>query len=298
MLRRIYDIPWILLVLTPMFWAGNLLLGRSVHETVPPIALATCRWALAFAILLPFAWRDIRADLAVYRRHWARTLLLSVFGVSCFNTMLYIGVADTQAINGSLIQSTMPVWIALLSLLLFRDRLGGLQAVGIVISITGVLTILVRGHFADIGDIEIRNGDLWLVLAVICYATYSTLLRIRPPVRPLGFVAVTFLLGDLVLLPFWIGEMAIGGRYMPLDMTALLSVLYVAIFPSILAYIFWNRGVELVGANRAGIFIHLVPAFVTVGAIGFLGEVPHFYHLAGIGLILLGVVMTSRGRGG
>ncbi len=293
-MRKLFDLPYLLLVLTPLFWAGNFLVGRLVHETVPPVGLAFWRWAVGLLIILPFAWPQIRRDWPVYRANWPIVLVLSILGVSCFNTLLYVGVAQTEAFNASLIQSTMPVWIAVLSFLLFRDRPGRWQIAGIFVSLCGVATIIMRGDPANIGDLAFNPGDVWVLVAVITYGGYSALLRRRPAVGPLGFLAVTFIVGDLVLVPFYIHEMVVLDRYVPLNGTALATVLYVSLFASVLAYMFWNRGIELIGANRAGVFIHLVPAFVAVGAVTILNEHPQPFHAAGIILILGGVFLTTR----
>ncbi|MDF1721326.1 MAG: DMT family transporter [Minwuia sp.] len=293
-MRRIFDLPYLLLVLTPLFWAGNFLVGRGVAETVPPVGLAFWRWAVGLLIILPFAWPQIRRDWPVYRANWPIILVLSILGVSCFNTMLYVGVAQTEAFNGSLIQSTMPVWIAVLSFLFFRDRPGRWQIAGIIVSLTGVATIIMRGDPTNISDLTFNPGDVWVLVAVICYGGYSALLRRRPAVGPLGFLAMTFIVGDIVLAPFYAYEMLVVERFVPLNGTALASVLYVSLFASVLAYMFWNRGIELIGANRAGVFIHLVPAFVAIGAVTILDEHPQLFHAAGIVLILCGVFLTTR----
>lgn len=293
-MRRLFDLPYLLLVLTPLFWAGNFLVGRLVHETVPPVGLAFWRWAVGLLIILPFAWPQIRRDWPVYRANWPIVLVLSILGVSCFNTLLYIGVAQTEAFNGSLIQSTMPVWIAVLSFLFFRDQPGRWQIAGIIVSLTGVATIIMRGDPTNISALTFNPGDIWVLVAVITYGGYSALLRRRPAVGPLGFLAMTFIVGDLVLAPFYVYEMAVLDRFVPLNGVALASVLYVSLFASVLAYMFWNRGIELIGANRAGVFIHLVPAFVAIGAITILNEHPQPFHAAGIVLILSGVFLTTR----
>ncbi|WP_281018642.1 MULTISPECIES: DMT family transporter [unclassified Minwuia] len=295
-MRRLFDLPYLLLVLTPLFWAGNFLIGRMVHETVPPVGLAFWRWAVGLLMILPFAWPQLRRDLPVYRANWPIILILSVLGVSCFNTMVYIGVARTEALNASLLQSTMPVWIAVLSFLLFRDRPGPWQVAGILVSLTGVATIIARGDPAYLSQLRFNPGDLWVLTAVICYGGYSALLRSRPAVGPLGFLAVTFAVGDLVLLPFYVHEMVVLDRFVPLNVVALASVLYVSLFASVLAYMFWNRGIELLGANRASVFIHLAPAFVAIGSVILLDEHPQPFHAAGVALILTGVFLTTRRR--
>lgn len=286
--------PYILLTLTALFWAGNALVGRAMAADLPPVGLAFWRWALALAILLPICGRQMWEDWPIVRRNWPVVLLLSILGVSCFNTMLYLSLQTTVALNAALQQSTMPVWVAVITLLLFRERLSRWQAMGIAVSLLGVLIVLLQGRLEDLLSLSIGRGDLWALAAVICYAAYSALLRLKPAgFRPLSFVGITFLLGNLVLLPFYLWESLVLGQVMPVTMPAVASVIYVALLPSILAYLFWNRGMELLGANRGGVFIYLVPAFVAIGSVTLLNEIPQFYHLAGVAFILIGIRLSA-----
>lgn len=292
----VYDTAPLLLVLTILFWSGNFIVGRAVHAEVPPVGLAFWRWFGGFLILLPFAAGPLRRDAGRLRQNWKMLVLLGVFGVACFNTFVYIGLGRTDALNALLLQSAMPVLIVGFSFLLFRERIGRWQALGLALSIVGVFTIATHGRLELLARLTLNPGDAWIVLAVTCYAFYSAMLRRRPAgLHPLSFLAATFLIGAAVLLPFHLWEIA-DGRPMHLDRPTLLAVAYVAVFPSILAYMFFNRGVELVGANRAGQYIHLMPVFGSVLAMVFLGERPQAYHAAGIVLIVAGIVAATRGR--
>ncbi|HKU97392.1 MAG TPA: DMT family transporter [Vineibacter sp.] len=286
--RLLWRSPYVLLVLTALFWSGNFVLGRAVHGAVPPVALAFWRWTMGFAMVIGFAAPHLRRDLPELLRHWRLMLLLSALGVATFNTLVYIGLQSTTAINALLMQSAMPLVILLCSFLLFRERTGTTQLIAVLVSLVGVLVIACRGSPLAIAETEIDIGDLWVFCAVVSYAVYSVLLRRRPAVHPLSFVAATFALGAVMLLPFYAWETAAGA---PMRWTnvAIAAVAYVALFPSLLAYLCFNRGVELIGANRAGQFVHLMPAFGTVLAIVFLGEDVHRYHAVGIGLIAVGI---------
>lgn len=287
--------PYILLTLTTLFWAGNALVARAMAAELPPVGLAFWRWTLAFLILLPICGRQMVEDWPIVRRNWPVVVLLSILGVSCFNTMLYLGLQDIAALNAALQQSTMPIWVAVISLILFRERLGIWQALGILVSLFGVLIVLLQGRLEDLLTLTIGRGDLWALAAVICYAGYSVLLRLKPSgFRPLSFVGLTFLIGNLFLLPFYLWETFALNHPMPVTFPAAASVIYVALLPSILAYLFWNRGMEILGANRGGIFIHLVPAFVAVGSVTLLDENPQLYHLAGVAFILIGIRLSAR----
>ena len=292
---RLYDLPYLLLVLPPLFWSGNIVLGRAVHEAVPPVALAFCRWFGAFLIVLPFAWSALLRDRFVLARHWRMLLLLSFLGIAFFNSASYFALRYTTAINGLLLQSAVPVLILALSFLLFREAVTVRQALGVAVSLGGAVVVITRGDLALLATLALNLGDVVMFVAVCCYAAYSALLRLRPPVHPLSFLAATFGLGAAMLVPFLLVE-RLAGWTMTLNATTLLAVGYVAVFPSLLAYFCFNRGVELVGANRAGVFIHLMPLFGTIMAVLFLGEAFRPPHAAGIALILGGIVLAARGR--
>lgn len=192
-------------------------------------------------------------------------------------------------------QTTMPLIIIAISYGLFRDTISLKQVFGIVFALIGAIFIIIRGDWQTLATLSLNPGDLWIFLAVVCYATYSSLLRSRPAIHPFSFLAVTFALGSLLLLPLYLWE-NLNGRIMSLNLVTALSVGYVAIFPSILAYLGSNRGVELVGANRAGLFIYLMPLFGSIMAMVFLGETLQFFHAIGMSLILVGILLVTNSR--
>jgi len=292
MFRRLLDAPYLLLTLVPLFWAGNIVLGRHIAGHVPPATLAWLRWVLAVAILLPFAWRAMRADWPLLRRHWKLVGVLALTGITLFNTMQYHALEFTPALNVLLIQSIGPLLIAFWSFVLNGERLSGGQAGGICLSLLGVLTIICRGDPAVLVNIEFNQGDLWMIAAMIVYGIYSSLLARRPAFSQLGFLGFSLGLGALLLTPLFVAERLVSPP-MVFDAQALLSIAYVAVFPSVLAYLFFNRGVQLVGPNRAAPFFHLMPVFGSALAIVFLGERPHLYHAAGYALVLGGVVIAT-----
>jgi drug/metabolite transporter (DMT)-like permease len=291
--RHPFDLPYLLLTLAPLFWSGNFVLGRAVHEAVPPVGLAFWRWVGAFLLVLPFAWPALRRDWPALLRHRRMLLLLSFLGVAAFNTLVYLGLGFTSALNALLLQSAMPVLILAMSFLLFRERVTPLQGFGVALSLTGAVAVITRGDLAALATLALNPGDLVILVAICCYAAYSALLRRRPPVAPLTFLAATFGLGATMLLPAFLLEQAFV-RTMSAAAETLLAVAYVAVFPSVLAYFCFNRGVELVGANRAGVFIHLMPLFGGAMAVLFLGEAPRPAHAIGIALILAGIALAAR----
>jgi drug/metabolite transporter (DMT)-like permease len=291
---QIYNLPYLLLTLAVFFWSGNFILGRAVRAEVPPIALAFWRWAIASLLVAGVAWPHLKRDWPAVRTHWPMLLLLSVVGVASFNTLVYSGLQSTIALNAFIMQSMMPVLIVFMSFVLFHEKISRLQGAGVAFSLTGALTIISKGSWQALRALSINRGDLLIFIAVVCYAGYSVLLRKRPAIHPLSFVAVTFSIGSLLLLPLYLAE-TLAGRPVQFNATTLLAISYVAIFPSIVSYLCFNRGVELAGANRAGLFLHLMPVFGSIMAIAWLGESFEWFHAAGIALIILGILMATRG---
>ena len=285
--------PYLLTAVAPLCWGGNIVLARGVVDIIPPISFAFWRWAIAFLILLPFAWSAARQDWPIVIRSWKIMGALSILGISFFNTLLYTAVHTTTAINGAMIQTTMPAVIILATLVMFKERVSGLQILGVAICIFGAFLVILRGKWDTLLGMSFATGDILMMGAVILYALYSALLRQKPAVHPLSFLIYTFGLGILFLLPLYIWELA-GGAAMDLSFKVVLSILYVAVFPSIVAYFCWNRGVEVLGANRTGLFINLIPVFASILAILFLGETLQAFHVFGLALIFGGMILFNR----
>jgi drug/metabolite transporter (DMT)-like permease len=219
--------------------------------------------------------------------------VLALTGFSAYNTIAYYGLHFTTAINGLLLQSVTPLFVALWSFILFRDRLSLRQAAGILLSLAGVIVIICQGSVAILAAIAFNRGDLLFVIALLIYASYVATLRLRPLIHPLSFLAVGMGVGAALLLPGMALEIAYG-QAIVLDYLSAFSLLYLCIFPSILGYLFLNRGIELIGANRAAPFIHLVPVFGSVLAIALLGERLQFFHAVGYLLVLAGITLATR----
>lgn len=289
----IKDRPYLLLTFAVLFWAGNFILGRAFHSDIPPVALAFWRWAIASLLIIGPAFSSLRRDWPEILRNWPVILFLSVVGIAGFNTLAYSGLQYTQAINAFLIQSLMPVLIVVLSFVIFGERVGPVQSAGIMISLAGAATIIARGDLAILLALQFNRGDLFVFAAIVCYAGYSVMLRRRPRIHPLSFIAITFCLGTIIIFPIYLWE-TLTVRTMQSEVTSFLVIGYVAFFPSIISYLCFNRGVELIGANRAGLFIHLMPVFGSLMAILFLGESFLWYHAVGIGLIAVGIFLATR----
>lgn len=285
--------PYLLTAVAPLCWGGNIVLGRGMADSIPPVSFAFWRWTIAFVILLPFTWRTARQDWSRVVKSWKIMCVLSILGVSFFNTMLYTAVHTTTAINGAMIQTAMPAVIILATLVMFKEKVSALQIMGVAICIIGAFIVILRGRWDTLLGMSFASGDILMMGAVILYALYSVLLRRRPAVHPLSFLIYTFGLGILFLLPLYIWELACSAT-MNLNHRVILSILYVAVFPSIVAYFCWNRGVEVLGANRTGLFINLIPVFASVLAILFLGESLRAFHFFGMSLIFGGMILFNR----
>ena len=286
--------PYLLLTLAPFFWACNWIIGRGVADGIPPLAMTFYRWLFAVVMLAPFAWRHVRRDWPIVRANWKVMLFLGAIGVGTHNALAYLGLNYTTATNGVILNSFVPVMIIAMSWLFLGERLSGLQLGGVLVSLAGVLTILTRGSVLALARMEINPGDLLVILSMAMWSLYTICLRFRPRgLHMLTFLFIISCIGDACVLPLFLGEATFGRRMVP-SAENFGALFVVALTSSVLAYIFWNRGVEVLGANVTGLFIHLMPVFGVVLAGIFLAEPIAGFHLLGIALILGGIWITSR----
>src|SRR6202048_3892691 len=291
--RWLANQPHVLLSITALCWAGNAIVGRLAAGHIPPVTLSFLRWSLAFLIILPLAWKHLLRDWGAIRARLGIMIVLSVTGIGGFNTLQYWALEHTQALNTLLLQSAGPLFVAVWSLILLGVRLTLAQAIGVGLSLTGVLVILLQGDLTALTGIAFNRGDLIFTVALAIFGLYSVMSLKRPNIHGLSFVAFTFGCGAACLIPPLILEL-LARPAMQLDTANLLSLFYVAVFPSTVAYLCFNRGVQLIGANRAAPFFHVVPVFGSVMAIVFLGERPQLFHIIGFALVLTGVFVASR----
>jgi drug/metabolite transporter (DMT)-like permease len=285
--------PYLLLCITAAFWAGNAIVGRLAAGHIPPVTLGFLRWFGAFLLVLPFAWKHLRRDWPTIRAKLGLMIVLSFTGVGIFSTLQYWALEYTEALNTLLLQSALPLIVAVWSLILLGVRLTLAQAIGVLVSLAGVLVILLHGDLTALAKIQFNRGDLIFTIALGIFGLYSVLVTKRPAMHSLSFVAFTFGCGAACLIPLLIWEM-LTRPLMQLDARNILSLIYVAVFPSTLAYLCFNRGFQLIGANRAAPFFHVVPVFGAAMAIAFLGERPQAFHVIGFALVLTGVYVASR----
>lgn len=292
-LAGIFLNPWVLLALAGLFWSGNHIAARAGAGHVPPMGLASLRWLLAAAILWPFVRNHVRRDMPAVLLGWKPILALSVIGGAIFSALQYTALQYTTALNASIFNSFAPAIIVLVGAVLFGDRLRPVNLAGIAISFAGVIIIVSRGDLGVLKTISFNYGDVLLLLNMAVWALYSTSLRMRPKVHPLTFTFFLVLVAGVTLIPFWIWE-HVHGYHMQASGLTLAVLAYVTIFPGILSYLCWNRGIEAVGAARGGVFLHLIPFYGAVLATLLLGEKLMGFHIAGCALIIAGVWFAAK----
>ena len=284
---------FLLLALANLLWSGNWIAGRALRDAFDPVSLNFWRWLIALLALAPFALPALRGKGALIRRHAGILLVLALTGVAVFQTLVYLGLRSTTAVNAVLINSSIPLFILLCSWLIERERASPRQMAGMLVSLAGILVILSRGSPGTLLELDVHAGDAWILLAMPVWGLYSVLLKRRPAeLGGLPLLFVLSLVGVVMLAPF----AALAALHAPPRMPAAqeaLGVLYMGLGASVLAFICWNRGVAVVGANAAGFTVHLLPAFGTVLAILFLGEAFAAFHAAGIATILAGVLLAT-----
>ncbi|HBM49389.1 MAG TPA: EamA family transporter [Marinobacter sp.] len=295
MLSKIPGLAYIGLVLTPLFWAGNAVVARATVEHIPPLSMSFWRWVIALALILPFGLPGLWRHRQVIRQHLVTLLVLATFSVAAFNSLLYYAAMTTTATNIALINSTIPIFVALLAWLLLGERTRPVQALGIGLAIVGILIVIGRGDLRIIAQLQAQPGDLIMVAAVFSWGVFSVLLRKHVvPLPALTFLTAQILLGTLVILPFYLGDLLWFSGGFELSGSTALPLAFFAIFPGILAYAFWNHAVHEIGPANAAIFMYLTPVFASILAILFLGESLGLYHLFGALLILAGLLLATR----
>lgn len=286
--------PYILLTFAALFWAGNVVLGRGVSGAIPPITLNVLRWAIALALLLPIAWPQLAGKAHVVRKHFAELVMLAVPSTAIYSTFIYIGTRTTTATNAGLIVGTMPIAISVLGYLAREERLTTRRVAGIAISFAGVVLVIAKGASALGRQLSLSSGGLFIIGAVVSWAAYSVLLRrFSIPLGGCALLAVLSAIGLALCMPFSAWELLHGERILWAPGT-LAAIIYVGIFPSVIATIFWNAAVARVGAGISGVFTNLIPIFALILAVILLKEAINAFQLVGMGLISTGIWLVSR----
>jgi len=290
--------PYLLLGLCVLFWSGNVITARAVRGDVPPLALSFWRWAIAFAVVLPFVACELRTRWREVLAGWRSIVPAGILGMGAYSTLVYLGLQWTTATNTALINATVPVLISALTALIGRQRLSGVQWLGVALSLAGVLAIVLRGDFGALAGLAVNVGDLWVLAAVAGFVVFTVCFRWRASgLSPLLYLEASIAVAVLAVAPAYAWELA-SGRSISLGVASAAGIAYIALLPSILSYLFWSRGVEAIGPARAGVFLYLVPVFTTGAAIVCRGERLAAFHLAGIALIVAGIWLTTSRRFG
>lgn len=301
-----------LLSLPPLLWAGNAVVGRLVHEMVPPVLLNLLRWSLAFALLLPLAAGVLRPSSALWRQ-WRHFALLGLLGIGLYNTFQYMALQTSTPLNVTLVGSSMPLWMLALGTLFFGVRVSRRQAMGALLSMLGVLLVLSRGQWSALLAFRLVPGDLLMLLATLSWSLYSWLLvgTARASSVPPSATGTPdglsnhwahFLMAQVVFGLGWSSLLAGGewalGQHAPVvwSLPLVLALLFIAVGPALIAYRCWGLGVQRVGPAVAGFFTNLTPLFAALLSAAFLGEVPHWYHAGAFALIVGGIVVSSWRR--
>ena len=288
----------LLLTLPPLMWAGNAVMGRVVRELISPSTLNFLRWALAFAILLPLAGWVLRPSSGLWP-HWRRFAVLGLLGVGCYNALQYLALQTSTPLNVTLVASSLPLWMLGLGAVIFGVRITRQQLLGAALSIAGVITVLSRGDWSQLLQLRLVVGDVFMLLATLCWASYSWLLTRRAEPEAIRNDWAAFLLAQVAFGLMWSGafagaEWALTDAHIVWGWPLAAALVFVAVGPAVLAYRCWGMGVQRAGPAVAGFFANLTPLFAALMSATFLGEMPSAYHAVAFALIIGGIVVSAR----
>jgi len=292
--NRALTLGYLFAVGSTAIWAGNFVIARGINQSVSPVSLAFARWLVAVLVFAPFTWRHLRAEWQVIRANLGYLAICGILGVTMFNTLIYTAAHTTDTLNISLISITFPVFIVLFSALFLGERVNMHQGIGMLLIAAGVLVLVTKGALYRLLEMTFAIGDVWVLLASIVFAIYSILVKHKPKGLSLwAFQLSTFGLGLLFLFPLFLWEQ-FNGAYFAVEGNTLLAVLYIGIFASLLAFIFWNRAVTVIGPAKAGMVYYTLPIFSGILAFFTLGEKMTAVHAYSILLILGGIILSNR----
>jgi drug/metabolite transporter (DMT)-like permease len=288
--------PYLLLTLSALIWSGNFVISRAMSTTIPPAGFVFWRWLVAAIILAPIALPRLRREWPIVRANWQLICICGFFAVTLFNFLIYTAMHTTTAINAALVNSAIPVFIIMFARVFYGQRVTIRQHTGIALSMAGVATIILQGDLARIWTLTFNRGDLLVLLAAVAWALYSVALRRYPQgLNSFVFLFSITICGLVFMIPFYAVEIA-SGKVVTANLPTILSIAYVGIFASVVAFMMWNSGLRKVGPHLGGQFVHLMPAFSTILAVIFLGERLRAFHLAGIALIFVGILCATLER--
>jgi drug/metabolite transporter (DMT)-like permease len=287
----------VMLVVTTAFWGGNAVAGRFAVGDVSPFVLTFLRWTLAALIVLTFAWQHLKRDWPTIRAHLPYLGGMGAMGFGVFAGLLYLGLVSTTAINATIIQAAMPMFIFALNFAVFRTATTPLQIIGYALTLLGVAVAAGRGDLLGVFALEFNRGDLFVILASVVYAGYSVSLRQKPQMHWLSFLCILFAAGALASIPFVVVETLTGRAIWPSSTTAWIVLAYVTLLPSLVAQALFIRANEVLGSNAAGLFLNLIPIMGAIFSVALLGERFHLFHAMALALVLGGIALAQRRTG-
>jgi len=288
---------YLFLILTTLFWSGNFIVGKaaSLFE-IPPFTLNFYRWTFAWLILAPFTLNEIIRKKNYIIENIKLIIFLGITSITIFNSIVYYSLNFTQVISGVLMISTIPVMIIIFCWLLKIEKTNIYQILGVIFSLSGVAVIITKANLDVLLNLNFNKGDLWMVVAMFSWAMYSALLRKKKlEISQLSLLQTIISAGLIFLLPAYLVELALGYR-VNIHLPFILTLTYVVLFPGLASFIFWIKGISIIGSNRAGIFLHLMPIFSTILAIIIFKEKFMIYHLLGAILIITGIILSSKNK--
>ncbi|MAI44450.1 MAG: DMT family transporter [Hyphomicrobiaceae bacterium TMED74] len=284
----------LLAVVCTLIWGGNAIAGKFAVGNVSPLMLTMCRWILAATIMVIWGWSHLRNDWPVIRQNLVYLFFAGALGFAAFNGLLYTALKYSTAINITILQSAMPMFVFLLNFLVFGLRMHWAQALGYSITLIGVLLVAGQGDFTRLASLDVNFGDLVMLVAVVVYSAYSVALRAKPAMHWMSFLAVLVISATIASIPMAAVEYALGETIVPTNVTGWMVVFYTALFPSIVSQGFWIRTNELLGGNTASLFFNLVPIFGAILAVLILGETFHIYHAIALTMVVGGIVIAQQ----
>ena len=292
-MKRLFGNAYVLLLIATLGWGGNAVAGKLASPDWGPFTLTCIRWLLVVLVLLPFAWRHMIQDKLLIVKRWWFFMFAGGVGMALFNLLMFLALNYTTAINISIEQASMPVFIIMANFLILSQRVTALQILGVVISILGVLVTASEGDVVQVLKAGVNKGDMIMLCGCFFYATYTFVLRWRPQVHWLTFMCLIALGAFVMSVPFAFFEINQSGFTSP-KISAWLLLLYIVIVPSIISQLSFAKSVELIGGNRAGLFINLVPVFGSILAVLIIGEQFQVFHAVGMVLVIGGILLAER----
>ena len=288
---------YLFLTLAALFWSGNFIVGKAASTfEIPPFSLNFYRWFFAFLILFPFTYKEVINKKDYVFENLGLFIILGITSITIFNSIVYYSLYYTQVISGILMISTIPVWILFFASFLKIEKTNLFQILGVILSLTGVLFIVTKADIQLIKELEFNKGDLSMVIGMLSWAIYSALLRKKThPISQLALLEIIIICGFIFLVPIYFIEMSFGNKIV-LGLPFILTLGYVVLFPGIFAFLFWIKGIDIIGANRSGVFLHLMTIFGALMAIIILGEKFMFYHFLGAIFIIAGITLSNKSK--